>query len=312
MRASIIIPNWNGLTHLPVCLDSLRAQTCRDFETIVVDNASSDGSPAYLTEHHPEVRLLALPENRGFTGACNAGIAASHGEIVILLNNDTETDPHWLAEVLAAFDRYPQAGAVASKMLLFDRRDTLHTAGDLFTRCGLAQNRGVWQPDTDQYPEGFVFSACGGSAAYRRAMLNDVGLLDDAFFFSHEDVDLAWRAHLRGWPTIYTPRAVVYHKLSASGGGVTASFYDGRNRLWLLAKSVPDCLWRRYWPRFIRAQLTITRQALQHWRGAASRATLRGQLVGLLTLPRMLARRRAVQATRTASTDYLESVLSDC
>lgn len=308
--ASVIIPNWNGAAHLPVCLDSLRAQSIREFEVIVADNASTDGSRELLRRDYPEVRVEALPTNLGFTGACNAGLRAARGGVLILLNNDTEAAPDWLAEVLAAFERHPEAGSVASKMLLFDRRDTLHAAGDYFTLDGVPGNRGVWQNDTGQYAEGPVFSANGGSAAYRRAVLDEVGLLDDDFYFSLEDVDLGWRAQLRGWPCLYAPRAVVYHKLSATGGGVTHSFYNGRNFLYVLFKDVPGDLWRRYWPRMLRAQLKITGEALRAWRGREARARLRGQLTGLLGALRMLRKRGAVQRGRKVSLAYLEALLT--
>jgi GT2 family glycosyltransferase len=308
--ASVIIPNWNGAPHLPVCLDSLRAQSFREFEVIVADNASTDGSRELLSRDYPEVRVEALPTNLGFTGACNAGLRAAWGGVLILLNNDTEAAPDWLAEVLAAFERHPEAGSVASKMLLFDRRDTLHAAGDYFTLDGVPGNRGVWQNDTGQYAEGPVFSANGGSAAYRRAMLDDVGLLDDDFYFSLEDVDLGWRAQLRGWPCLYAPRAVVYHKLSATGGGVTHSFYNGRNFLYVLFKDVPGDLWRKYWPRMVRAQLKIAGEALRAWRGREARARLRGQLAGLLGAPRMLRKRGAVQRGRKVSLAHLEALLA--
>ena len=308
--ATLIIPNWNGALHLPVCLQSLRAQTQRDFEVILVDNASTDASLPLLARDFPEVRVIRLARNHGFAGACNVGLRAGQGGVLILLNNDTECAPTWLAEVLAAFERHPQAGSVASKMLLFDRRDTLHAAGDFFRLDGTPGNRGVWQPDTGQFPEGPCFSANGGSAAYRRALLDDIGLLDEAFYFSCEDVDLGWRAQLRGWPAIYAPRAVVYHKLSATGGGVTASYYNGRNFLFLLAKDVPAELWRAHGPRLLGAQWAITLAALRAWRGREARARLRGQLAGLLGLPRMLAKRRAVQSSRRASWDYLQSILT--
>ena len=163
---SVIIPNWNGAEHLPVCLDSLRAQVYANVELIVVDNASTDGSQALIAGRYPEVRLVQLPANRGFTGACNAGLEAARGEILVLLNNDTEAAPTWLEEVRAAFARHPEAGSVASKMLLFDRRNVLHTAGDFYRLDGVPGNRGVWQEDTGQYDrQEYVFSACGGSAA---------------------------------------------------------------------------------------------------------------------------------------------------
>jgi GT2 family glycosyltransferase len=310
MQVSVIVPNWNGAPHLPACLNALRAQTVRDFEVIVADNASTDESRTLLARGYPEVRVLALERNFGFTGACNAGMRAAGGEILVLLNNDTEAGPTWLAELLAAFGRHPRAGLIASRMLLFDRRDIFHTAGDIFKSDGTPGNRGVWQKDEGQFIEGPVFSANGGSAAYRRVMLDEIGLLDDDFYFSCEDVDLAWRAQLAGWHCVYAPRAVVYHKLSASGGGVTASYHDGRNFIYLLVKDVPDGVWKKYWRKIIAAQFRITWEALRAWRGAAARARLRGQLAGLLGIPKMLAKRRAVQATRTVSEDYLLSILT--
>ena len=307
---SVIIPNWNGAQHLPTCLAALRRQTVRDFEILVVDNASQDASVELLARDYAEARVIRLDRNRGFAGACNEGLRAGRGEFLALLNNDTEAEPAWLAEVVAAFERHPAAGLIASKMLLFDRRNMFHTAGDVFKRDGTPGNRGVWQADEGQFAEGPVFSANGGSAAYRRAMLDQIGLLDEDFFFSCEDVDLAWRAQLAGWQTIYAPRAVVYHKLAATGGGATASFYDGRNFIYLLAKDVPGCVWRRHWRRILRGQLRITRDALRAWRGAAARARLRGQLAGLAGLPKMLAKRRAVQASRKISDSAVEALLS--
>lgn len=309
MQVSVIIPNWNGAAHLATCLDALRAQTFREFEIIVADNASTDASLDVLARY-PEARLLRLERNFGFTGACNAGMRAARGEIVALLNNDTQAAPDWLAEVVAAFARHPRAGLIASKMLLFDRGDILHTAGDLFKTDGTPGNRGVWQKDEGQFAEGPVFSANGGSAAYRRAMLDEIGLLDEDFYYSCEDVDLAWRAQLAGWLCVYAPRAVVYHKLSASGGGVTASFHDGRNFIYVLAKDVPGVVWRRYGLQMIGGQLRITWEALRAWRGAAARARLRGQLAGLAGIPKMLAKRSAVQAARKVSDEYVLSLLT--
>jgi GT2 family glycosyltransferase len=310
-RASVVIPNWNGAHHLPICLDSLRRQTYPRVEVIVADNGSTDGSLDLLARDYAWVRVLALGENRGFTGACNAGMQDAQGDYVALLNNDTEADPRWLEEIVAAFERHPETGLVASKMLLFDRRDTFHTAGDFYRVDGTPGNRGVWQKDEGQYDqEEYVFNACGGSAAYRKALLDQIGLLDEDFFFSCEDLDLAWRAQLVGWQCVYAPRAVVYHKLSASGGGPTASFHDGRNCIYLLAKDYPGDLWRIHWRAILWAQLRITAEALRAWRGAAARARLRGQLAGLLGIPKMLRKRRQVQRSRIVDRSYLESILT--
>ncbi|MFP4323764.1 MAG: glycosyltransferase family 2 protein [Anaerolineales bacterium] len=214
-RLSVVIPHWNAKALLPVCLDALARQTYPDVQVIVVDNGSSDGSVSFVREHYPSVQIVALGENRGFTGACNAGILASDGEFVALLNNDTEVVPGWAEAIIAGFTAYPDAGIIASRMMLFDQRDHFHAAGDFVRIDGQPGNRGVWEPDTGQYDEpAYVFSACGGASAYRRCLLDDVGLLDDDFFFSLEDIDLAWRAQLGGYRCIYIPDAVVYHMLA--------------------------------------------------------------------------------------------------
>ncbi len=278
-------------------------------EIIIADNDSHDESRALIKRDYPEVVLVELPENRGFTGACNAGMRAATGEFVALLNNDTEVDEGWAAAVIDAFDRHPEVGSVASKMLLFDRRDHIHTAGDYFTLDGRAGNRGVWQLDGGEFDhEEYVFSACGGSSVYRKTMLDQVGLLDDDFFFSLEDVDLGWRAALAGWRCLYTPAAIVYHHLSATGGGVTASFYDGRNLIFVLVKDYP--LWRKYGGRVVRAQVGLAWEALRAWRGAAARARLRGMIAGLLGIPRMLPKRRAIQSARRLTDAEIEALLT--
>jgi GT2 family glycosyltransferase len=308
---SIIIPHWNAVQFLPTCLAALKAQTYPQIEVIIADNNSTDGSRERIQGEYPWVKLVELDKNYGFTGACNAGIRAAKGEFVALLNNDTEVDPGWAAAVVDAFSRDPQIGIVASKMLLFDKRDHIHTAGDYFTVDGRAGNRGVWQKDEGQFDhEEYVFSACGGSSVYRKALLDEIGVLDDDFFFSLEDIDLAWRAQLAGWRCLYTPRAIVYHHLSASGGGVTASFHDGRNLIYVLVKNYPMALWRKYWVNILRAQGTLALEALKAWRGAAARARLRGMLAGIAGILHMMSKRRDIQRHRRVTVDYVESILT--
>lgn len=311
LSVSVIIPNWNGLEHLNVCLTSLRKQQGIEFEVILVDNGSTDGSQSYVRDNFPDVNLIELNENRGFTGANIVGYANSKGDIVTLLNNDTEVERDWLATIVDAFQRHPEVGIVASKMLLFDRRDHFHTAGDFYRLDGIPGNRGVWQRDIGQYDrEEYVFSACGGSAAYRRSMIDEIGFLDQSYYFSCEDTDLSWRAQLAGWKVLYVPEAVVFHKLQATGGSVTASYYDGRNFIFLILKNYPYSLLKKYWLPILRSQLKITRLALKSWRGRAARARLRGQIVGLLLGFKMVSKRRSIQTTRRVPDDYLTSVLT--
>ena len=308
--ASVIIPNWNGLRHLDVCLNSLHQQNFENFEVILVDNGSSDGSLEFVREEFPEVVLVELGDNRGFTGACNAGYAVAQGEFIMLLNNDTEADPEWLSAIVDAFRRQPNVGIVASKMLLFDRRDHFHTAGDYYRVDGIPGNRGVWQKDLGQYDrEELIFCACGGAAAYRRKLIEEIGFLDESFYFSCEDVDMGWRANLAGWQVLYVPTAIVYHKLKATGGNTTSSYYDGRNFLYLIWKNYPTSLLKQHWPVVLKAQLSITWSALRSWRGAAARARLRGQLAGVFGLFKMLPKRRQVQGNRRVPDESLTAML---
>lgn len=281
LSASVIIANWNGAGHLRLCLDALRLQTHPNFEVIVVDNGSTDGSVDMLAAEYPEVRVLALAENTGFVIASNRGAAISTGEALVMLNNDTEPEPGWLAALCQALEEHPQAGAAASKLLLFDRRDTLHSAGDMLGPDFMPQNRGVWQIDRGQFDDRTeIFGPCGGAAAYRREVWQQMGGFDSRLFMYLEDVDLAWRMQQAGWTSVFAPDARVYHHLSASGGGVIASYYVGRNTLLLHRRYLTPGQWRKALP----AHAKIVWEALRAWRGEAARARLRGIWHGILGL----------------------------
>ena len=310
--ASVIIPNYNGLRLLPACLDALQTQTypADRFEIILVDDGSSDGSAAYVAAHYPTVRQVVLPRNGGLAAACNAGAAGARGDLLVMLNNDTEPEPGWLAALAGVAVQNQQAGAIASKMLLYDRRDTLHNAGDLMGCDGIPRNRGVWQTDAGQYDDSpAVFGGCGGGVAYRRAAWAEAGGFDERLFMYLEDADLAWRLRLLGWDAVFAPQARLYHHLSATGGGTLASYYTGRNTLWVIAKDMPGPLIRRHFGRILRGQWRVTRDALRAWRGVAARARLRGQLAGLLGMPAALRWRREVQRARVTPVEALDRLL---
>jgi GT2 family glycosyltransferase len=296
----IIVPNYNGAHLLPTCLDALRAQTRRDWVCTVVDDGSTDDSLALLATHYPDVRVLALPENIGLTKALNAALAATSAPIIVLLNNDTEADPCWLERLVGALERWPAYDFAASKLLLFDRRDALHSAGDGYHPNGRPFNRGVWERDRGQYDAiAEVWGPCAGAAAYRRstldALADDGAVFDTDLFMYCEDVDLALRARLAGVRTVFVPHAVVYHKVSATGGGTLASFWVGRNMLAVWLKNMPaPLIWRWAVPLLV-DQLRIAADALRHWRGAAARARLRGQWAGLRAAPLFWRKRRVRQ-----------------
>jgi GT2 family glycosyltransferase len=308
--ASIIIPNWNGVDHLPTCLDALRRQTFAGFDTILVDNGSTDRSISLLTESYPEVHIVALPRNQGYAGGCNAGLRVARGEVLVLLNNDTEVKPTWLEELLSALERHPDAGMATPKVLLWDDKRRLHTTGDYVRTNGIPDSRGVWQEDRGQFDDQlYVFGAAGVAPAYRREMLEEVGLFDSDFGSYCEDVDLSWRAQLAGYRCVYAPGSVLYHKVSATGKGTLRSFYVARNTIWTLLKNLPATLWRRHRQEIVAAQGQRFIDACLAWRGAEARATIRGQMASVTGLPQVLRKRARIQARRRVGDAYLESLL---
>lgn len=309
--ASVIIPNWNGAHLLPACLTSLRAQTWPSLEVLLVDGGSRDGSSELVAERFPEVRVLRLPRNQGFAGNVNVGLRAARGDVLLLLNNDAEAEPEWVAMCLGALESNPAAGSVASLMLFADGI-RINSAGDELSARGFAHQRGAgarWAKPWDERT--VVFGASGGAAAYRRDMLADVGLLDEAYFAYLEDVDLAFRAQLRGWECQYEPRARVRHRGSATGGGALASYYNGRNLIRLWAKNLPRTLIPSLLPKIASYQLERGLAAARAWRGEAARATLRGQITGILQMGSHLAARRLVQRRRRVSDEYVLSLFRE-
>ncbi len=307
----MVIPNWNGERFLSTCLRSLRRQSFEDFETILVDNGSTDASVAFVRDNFPEIRVLSLPENRGFSAAVNAGIRASEAEHVALLNNDTETDPEWLEALVAAADAYSEAGFFASKMVDFEDRRILDGAGDVLRRSGLPYRLGHGEPDRGQYDEvAFVFGACAGAAMYRRSMLDDLGLFDEDFFANCEDGDLSFRAQLAGYRCLYVPGSVVYHMGSATFGkrSPTSTRLGTRNSLCMLVKNLPAPLVPSFLP-FVAAgqlsRLVVT----------ASTSTLVAHLEGLAgalrLLPLMLRKRREIQKRRQVPVEYIKALLKE-
>jgi GT2 family glycosyltransferase len=311
-RVSVVIPNWNGERFLDLCLGSLRRQTFSDFETVLVDNGSSDGSLSLVEQGFPEVRVLSLGENRGFSAAVNAGIRISRTEYVALLNNDTEQDPGWLAALVRAADEHPEAGFYSSKLVDFHDRELLDGAGDALRLSGLPYRLGHGERDHGQFDApGYVFSACGAAALYRRVMLEDVGLFDEDFVSYCEDGDLSFRAQLAGYRCLYVPDAVVYHMGSASTGGKrseTATRLGTRNSVSLLVKNLPLSVAPHVAPFFALGQLgrLLTAAAT-----GSLGAHVRGLVGAWHHLPLMLEKRRRIQKHRRVSDAEIRALLRE-
>lgn len=309
----VIVPNYNGRAHLEICLAALATQTRHaDMRVTVVDDCSSDDSVAFVQHHYPTVNLIVLPKNSGFVAACNTAIAATAGEYVVLLNNDTEVTPGWLAALIGALETNPAYAFAASKLMLFDRRTVIHSAGDYYGVDGVPGSHGVWQEDAAAYSIAReVFGPCAGAAAYRRQALCqlavDGAVFDPDLVMYCEDVDLNFRARLHGMRTVFVPDAVVYHRLSATGGGSLASYYCGRNFPLVWLKNMPTVLIWRYGWRMLWTQISIGIAALWHIRGAAARARLRGQWAVWGNIGRFMAKRTHIPADIDVSTLMLST-----
>lgn len=256
---SIVIVTWNGRSLLERCLPSVAASHYPDFEIIVVDNGSSDGTADWLRAHYPAVRVLALDTNLGFCGGNNAGIAASSAPYVVLLNNDVEVHPDWLTPLVAWLEADSTCAAVQPKLLQYDWRDAFEYAGasgGFLDAFGYPFTRGrlfaSLESDTGQYdtPQR-IFWATGAALALRRSALDEVGLLDERFFMHMEEIDLCWRLQRAGHTIYAVPEAEVYHIGGASlpQGDARKTYYNFRNNLLLLYKNLSASGWRRVFPR---------------------------------------------------------------
>ncbi len=241
--ASVIIVNWNGKKHLEVCLGSLLRQSYLNFEIILVDNASTDGSIEFLKQNYSNrLKIMQNNENLGFAGGNNVGIKAANGKHILLLNNDTEVHEKWIEELVKVAEQDPSVGMCASKILSFYNRNVIDVAGHLLYRDGLNRGRGRLEVDHDQYNrvEEVLFPS-GCAALYRKKMLDEIGLFDESFFAYGDDTDIGLHGRIAGWKCMYVPTAIVYHKYSGSTSAYSPqkAFWVERNRLWILIKYFP-------------------------------------------------------------------------
>ena len=240
---SVVIPNLNRADLLLECLESLERQRFRDFEVIVVDQASSDDSAARVQERFGEaVKVIVNSANLGFAEGCNVGIRASRGRWIALLNNDALADPRWLEEAVKAGRARPRVGLVACLILDRVERDRIDNVGVGLYPDGMNRGRARGERAGGLYGSGYdAFLPSGCACLLRREMLDEIGLFDPSFFAYSEDTDLGLRARLSGWRCAFAPRAAVYHHYSSTAGKVSGFkvFHAERNRLWLLFRYYP-------------------------------------------------------------------------
>lgn len=237
---TVIIPNYNGLRFLDDCIQALESQTYQNFEILVVDNGSTDGSVEWLKEH--QIETIFLNENTGFSGAVNTGIKAAGTPYVILLNNDTKADEYFVAEMVRAIEQSSKIFSVSSCMLQMYHPELIDDAGDMYSLLGWAYQRGVGQSINSYRKSRRVFSACAGAAIYRKKVFEEIGYFDEMHFAYLEDIDVGYRAKIAGYDNIYCPAAQVYHVGSGTSGSKYNSFkvkLAARNNVYLNYKNMP-------------------------------------------------------------------------
>jgi N-acetylglucosaminyl-diphospho-decaprenol L-rhamnosyltransferase len=303
---SVIVLNYNGRQWLEPCLAALAAQAdAPDFETLLVDNGSTDGSIGFVAARFPSVRIVDNGRNLGFAGGNNAGARAAVGDTLVFLNNDTIPAVDWLARLHAASIAAPDRDLVTSRIVFLDRPDIVDSAGDGYLRAG-----GAFKHGHGAYVAGFmssreVFGACGAAFLIRRGVFERLNGFDEDFFMVYEDVDLSYRARLDGYLCWYAADAVVRHAGSGTLGvmSATAVFHGQRNLEWTWFKNTPPGLLLRTFPSHVIYSLA----GVAHYaaRGLAGPA-LRGKLSALVGLPRLLAKRRVAQHERRIDSTSLE------
>ena len=242
MEVSVVIPNFNGIAFLDSVLASLEGQTLSNFEVILVDNGSTDGSCSFVTANYPWVHLIELSENFGFCGAVNAGIRAAKAPYVLLLNNDTEVKEDFVEEMLAAIRRHKNAFSCGARMVQYHDRDRLDDVGNYYYALGWSFARGRGKDIHAYETEDKIFSACAGAAIYRKKIIEKIGYFDEEHFAYLEDTDIGYRARIYGYENWYAPKAIVYHVGSGTSGSRYNQFktrYSSRNNIYLIYKNMP-------------------------------------------------------------------------
>jgi GT2 family glycosyltransferase len=311
-RVSVVVANYNGRELLPGVLRSIAAQNFEDFETVVVDDGSTDDSVSYVRSNWPDVRIEETPVNMGMTVTNNRCVAAARGELIAMLNNDLELDPAWLREMVVAVDRHPEVASVACKLLSYEDRSIIYGAGDLIDVRGVARPRGHGEPDRGQYDREQAITLTSTTAALFRARAFDaVGPFDESFGAYFDDADWGLRARLLGYECWYTPRAVAYHMGGGTTGGSSSSRYfvlHQRNQLGLVIKNVPASFLRA------RAKLLFGHHIVAGLRTSARQRRLGLHLHALakavIATPGWLRERRRIQMTRRLTSEEFELLLS--
>lgn len=271
-RVSIIIVSWNAQSVVERCLPSVVQTDYPNLEILFADNASTDGTAAWIAREYPSVKIVRHPDNWLFCRGNNAAVPHATGEFILLLNNDVEVPPDWLQPLVDTMTRHPDVGAVQPKLLQYDERNRFEyagAAGGFIDRVGYPFTRGrlfdTMEFDRGQYDDPCdVFWATGAALLLRRSALDEVGLLDERFEMHMEEIDLCWRLLRHGYRVRVQPRSTVYHIGGASlpQSSPRKTYYNFRNSLLLLYKNLPPSVWRTTIPLRMAADTAALGRAL--------------------------------------------------
>lgn len=305
-EVSVIIPNWNGRHLLKKCLDSLETQTYKDFEILVIDNGSVDGSQFFIKKNYHRVNLIELKDNTGFSQAVNLGIKICTGNYMVLLNNDTKIDKDCLKHLVSAAKK-KDVGMIAAKILQMDHPDLIDSAGDYIDSVGHANNFGFGEKDGKKFEsEKFVFLVSGGGCLIRREVFESVGFFDTDYFAYMEDVDFSLRAQLKGFKAYFEPKAKIYHKHKATSSKFPAftEYLQYRNMTMTIIKDFPVTLFLKdlNWLKIILVNLnTIRYLATIGFLGEA----LKAEWFVLSNFGKLLKKRQKIQSEIKVPVDYI-------
>ncbi len=312
----IIIPNLNGLENLKQVLNSINSQTFRDYNIILVDNGSSDGSIEYLEQNQKSVVIIKNETNLGFAKAINLGINyslnVSKSEFILLLNNDIELTKNFLELAVRTFSENSEADFLAVKMLNYYNRNVIDDTGDFIRyNGGTPMARGHGEEDSKKYDKGeFVFSACAGAAFYKSELFKNAGLFDEDFFAYLEDVDLSFRFQLQGFKCYYNPEIICYHKRRETTRKFEGweTYFTEKNIVAIRMKNYPFPLYLKYFPLFFLSRIKRYYKFFVNYPKGTFKAAIKGYIKGISELPKSIKKRRAIQRSKTVSTKYIENL----
>lgn len=299
---TVVIVNYNGGEVVLRCLAALQRQQFREFQTIVVDNHSTDSSVEAIECQFPSVHIQRLDTNLGFAGGVNYALKRHvKSPLVALLNPDAFPATDWLANLVLVAAQFPEFAAFGSRMFSDESMQHLDGVGDIYHVSGLPWRQGHGRADSNRYDHrSEIFAPCAAAALYRTEPLRLIGCFDEDLFLYTEDVDVGFRLRLAGYRCLYVPEARVWHVGSVFVGKHSDfQIYHGhRNLVWVFLKNMPAALLMLLIP--VHLALTVVSLLVFSARGQA-RTIFRAKWDAMLGIPYFWGKRKFVQRHRKAS-----------